>query len=412
MRLLLLRYKTLSALVFLSLLSYSTSSEAEAQQKAQEQNAPETQARKDSEKKDLAASEQLELSSLEEKLFNRDFTKDSVSERLARLEDFVFGAKTNAENEDRIEKLQKALKKNSSPSESAPALKTVSKAKTAASPGPRGVLSIINQGIDNYNRHRFHNAEDDFNQALELAPGMSRIYVYLGVTLLQINQRQSAIDAMKAAYELDPFGTYGRYAKHCLIVLMGDDAVRRRGPKDNLKVVKKTVDNVNSQAYADAARHSNIGQSIARAKQISASNFRVQQDPENYSNELALKQAFVRTDAMVQAAKARQEAAKRAADTRESANNLKALITAKHLPGDAKLRAFGTTLNTRYYGDETYNLAPHYIPREAPLELKASAKSIKAAPAKKQPVKKNSLKAKSTGRSYNNRSSVKRGNKR
>lgn len=93
---------------------------------------------------------------------------------------------------------------------------------------------------------------------------------------------------------------------------------------------------------------------------------------------MGFRQAYARTDAMVQAARARTEAAQKATFTQESANNLKALITAKLLPGGAKLRAFGTTLNARYYGDETYNLAPWYIPREAALELKAKAALIKA----------------------------------
>ncbi|MBX9689012.1 MAG: hypothetical protein K2X27_20050 [Candidatus Obscuribacterales bacterium] len=355
------------------------------------------------------------LKELEEKFFSRVYSSDSSSDRILRLEKFVFGAETRGEANARIDKLYKVFIKTRS-SEDLPA----GASQKAISDKPRGLLSVINDGIDNYNRHRFHNAEDDFNDALYLAPGMSRIHVYLGVTLLQLNQRRSAIDAMRAAYELDPFGNYGRYAKHCLITLMGDEEVRKRGPKDNLKTVQKTLSLVNSSANKDAARQQNFVGSIVAAKQSSAYSFANSLNRDGFSNEMALKQSYVRTDAMTQVARARQDAALRSTYTYESANNLKSLLTAKLLPGDAKLRAFGTTLHARYYGDETYNLAPTYIPREAPFELKASAASIKSAKisrasgksvknsraaAGKQPSNKKLL-SKKTGTSLRGRTSV------
>ena len=316
------------------------------------------------------------LKALELRLFNREYSSDTSIQRLSRLEDFIFGGEAKGEVKTRLEKLSKILDKVPARVASTPA----GNATFNTRPKPKGLLAIINQGIDNYNSHRFHNAEDDFNDALELAPGMPRIYVYLGVTLLQLNQRTSALDAMNAAYELDPFGTYGRYAKHCLIVLMGDEEVRKRGPKDNLNIVKGTLDKVNRNAESDAQRHSSVGSSNANFKGIAANPFAnsLTNDQGAYSNENALKSSFVRADAQIQAVKARDDAAKRAASAQESANNLKSLITAKLLPGDAKLRAFGTTLNARYYGDETYNLAPWYIPRERTRELKAQAVTMKS----------------------------------
>lgn len=309
------------------------------------------------------------FASLEEKLFNRTFPQDKSADRLLRIERFVFGEESKGDAGLRVKKLQSALSKRSNDDAAIAYPITVNSSK------PRGVLATINEGIDNYNRHRFHNAEDDFNDALDMAPGMPRIYVYLGVTLLQINQRQSAIDALRTAYELDPFGTYGRYAKHCLIVLMGDEEVRKRGPKDNLKTVQGTIDSLNRKAGDEANRQGRFASVMAQAKQSSANSFAnsLRQDSDSYSNEIALKQSFVRMDAMVQMARVRQEAARRAANTQEAANNLKTQISAKLMPGDAKLRAFGTTLHARYYGDETYNLAPWYIPREMPLQLKARA---------------------------------------
>lgn len=323
----------------------------------------------DSDKSDLP--ELSRLQALEKRLFNLTWPLDGTEQRLLRLERFALGAEGKGSTRVRLDKLEKVL----SPRLSAETGQPASQVQQRVNDRPKGLLATINNGIDNYNKHRFHNAEDDFNDALTIAPGMSRIHVYLGATLLQLNQRKSAIDAMQAAYELDPFGQYGRYAKNCLLTLMGDEEVRKRGPKDNLKTVQRTLDAVNRQTDADMQRHNTIGSKLSTARSISVNNqaSRISQDADNWSNEIALKQNFVRMDSMVQSARIRQDAAQRATYAQESANNLKALMTTKLLPGDAKLRAFGTTLNARYYGDETYNLAPWYIPREAPLELKAQA---------------------------------------
>ena len=320
------------------------------------------------------------IEKLEEKLFNIAYTADSLPDRLSRLEKFVFGVIRKGENVSRLDRLIKVFGKTVSAAESSPAKETAQSLPAEKPVRPRDLLSMINQGIDNYNRHRFHNAEDDFNDALKIAPGMSRIHVYLGSTLLQLNERQAAIDALRAAYELDLFGTYGRYAKNCLIVLMGDEEVRKHGPRDNLRVVKNTLESVNKHADNEAQRHKEAGQILAAIRKDSAGA--VKPGPGYYSEEMIAKQRYMRSDSIVQQARARQEAAQRAAATQEAANNLKSLITAKALPGDAKLRAFGTGLNTRYYGNETYNLAPWYIPREAVQELKAKPVLLKAARAK------------------------------
>lgn len=325
------------------------------------------------------------IQQMEEKLFNRAFPTESTNERLERLENFAFGLPGKGSDPKRIDKLKSVLGKNfldgSAGGTNTSVQDSVSTtANDSSDPGSSGtrkkqpsLLDIINNGIDNYNKHRYHNAEDDFNEALELAPGMSRIHAYLGITLLQMNQRKAAIDALRASYELDPFGSYGRYSKNCLIILMGDEEVRKRGPKDDLKTVQKTISKVNTNADSESSRHNRFGERIASDRQFSGSRAASSMvyDADSWTNQAALRQRYMRSDASEQAARVRQDAARRASLTQESANNLKSLITAKILPGDAKLRAFGTSLTARYYGDETRNLAPWYIPREAPLELKA-----------------------------------------
>lgn len=371
-----------------------------------------------------ATPDATDIASLEQKYFGSNFDRDSLNDRIGRIEKFVFGSPQKGENEIRLQRLLKVLnpRKNTI---SAQAVGQESSSHGAAQnndakwveqtvqskdmktgqpsiansggqtaniqnapppnsavPKKKNLLAIINRGIDNYNRHRYHNAEDDFNEAVDMAPGLARIYAYLGVTLLQLNERTSAMDAMQAAYELDPFGTFGRYAKNCLIVLAGDEEIRRRGPRDDKKTVDKVLEKINRQASSDAGRFSKGGSVAANDRNITSSRFtnRLASEFSGYSdvsNDYSMRSSYARSDAAVQSANAHRDATLRAASAREAANNLKMLLTTKILPGGSRLRAFGTTLNTRYYGSETRNLAPWYIPREYPPELKAQAKSLK-----------------------------------
>jgi hypothetical protein len=241
---------------------------------------------------------------------------------------------------------------------------------TTANPAPvakpkkePGLIQVMNRGIDNYNLHRYHNAEDDFEECCAMAPGMSRMYTYLAVTKLQVGERQAAIDAFNTCYELDPFGAFGRYAKNCLLVLVGDEAIRKRGVIDSQKDLDKALNKINQQSSDEIARHNKDGSDISRLRSSM---------PNTSGNVFG----YFRFDSQVQARLAQADAAKRSAETAESANNLKHLLATKRMPGDAHLRAWGTNLTTRYYGSETMNLAPYWIPREYPLQLRAIPKSI------------------------------------
>lgn len=330
------------------------------------------------------------IAALEQKYFGINYEKDSLSDRILRLEKFVYGAPIKGDNDSRLMKLLKVLTPlprrgpfAAHPIDQTAASTTEPPSKPAekAEPTKKNLLTLINRGIDNYNKHRFHNAEDDFNEAVDMAPGLARTYAYLGVTLLQLNERASAMDAMQAAYELDPFGTFGRYAKNCLIILAGDEEIRRRGPRDDKKTVDDVLNKINKQTSSDASRYSKFANIAANDRQNTTNRFTSRIAGEHYddggSNDVAMRSIYARTDSGVQSRNAQKDATLRAAYSREAANNLKMLMTTKILPGGSRLRAFGTTLNTRYYGTETRNLAPWYIPREYPPELKAQAKAIK-----------------------------------
>jgi len=353
------------------------------------------------------------IAELEGRFFVHAYSGDPSEQRLARLEQFVFGKRSSGSAASRLARLKKVLQplppvvpiakpgippadavapsnsNSASPGgtanvtpdsnqggganstvQTSTSSATAGNASQALSSTPAqivqpaakkepGLIQVMNRGIDNYNSHRYHNAEDDFELTCAMAPGMSRVYTYLAVTKLQVGERQAALDAFNTCYELDPFGSYGRYAKYCLIVLAGDEAIRKRGAVDSTKILDATIGKISEQTNNEIARHNRDGAEISRMR---------------FSVQYANRNAY--SDNAVQAKLAQAEAAKRSAYTAESANNLKHLLATKRMPGNANLRAWGTNLTTRYYGSETFNLAPYYIPREYPLQLRAIPQSI------------------------------------
>ncbi|MGH9548462.1 MAG: hypothetical protein ACRD3W_03765, partial [Terriglobales bacterium] len=226
------------------------------------------------------------------------------------------------------------------------------------------LLEAINRGIGEYNTHRYADAEDDFEDCCDIAPGVARTHVYLAITKMQLNERKQAIDQFSLCYELDPFGTFGRYAKQCLIILAGDSAVRERSPVDSRQLLDNAIDKINRQSSEQVNRTLSDGMSISSMRRRSM-----------YMQPWS---PFGRNDRAVGAMRAQVDATMRAAQAQESANNLKHLLATKQMPGDAHLRAWGTTLTTRYYGRETNIIVPTYIPPDYPLELKAIAASLSA----------------------------------
>ncbi|HEY9732077.1 MAG TPA: hypothetical protein V6C89_09195 [Drouetiella sp.] len=319
-----------------------------------------------------------QLEQIERDAFSHSYAGDTTEERVCRLEHFVFGKQITGDLSVRFKKLRKAL----APREIEIRTEAASNGKAtepkkydfptfaeqasdappqvAPARKPTGLIDIMNRGIDSYNSHRYTSAEDDFEECCAMAPGMSRCFSYLAITKMQLNLRQAAIDAFRTSFMLDPFGTYGRYAKACLVVLAGDEAMRKHPPVDSKQVLDVAMSNIDKQSAEISNRHQTQANQIA--------NSRIGYRPDLYM-----------IDSRIESNNARIEGALRAAHTVESANNLKHILAVKKMPGDANLRAWGTTLTTRYYGNETYLNAPYYIPRERPMELKAIVQSLHSA---------------------------------
>ena len=179
-----------------------------------------------------------------------------------RLEQFVFGKNMTGEFAARLQRLRKALNMSDPTASTSPEKKDSVKAQPTKEPS---LIEVMNHGIDNYNLHKYHIAEDDFEECCAMAPGVARVFSYLAITKMQINQRQAAIDAFRSCYELDPFGTYGRYAKGCLLVLAGDEAIRKRSPFDSSKVLDSALGSINKDASKETVRHGSDAEAFVRS---------------------------------------------------------------------------------------------------------------------------------------------------
>lgn len=326
----------------------------------------------------------MQLDQIERDAFSHSYTTDTTEQRICRLEQFVFGKQFSGDLAKRFKKVRSALAPKEIEKEIAPTTGSEISAaddgekkpktyewptlikKQSQTPPPAeptkthvGLIDIMNRGIDNYNGHKYTNAEDDFEECCAMAPGMSRCFAYLAITKMQLNLRQAAIDSFRTSFMLDPFGNYGRYAKSCLVTLAGDEAMRKRPPVDSKKVLDVAMSNIDKQSSDISNRHQ------SQANQVATSRIGYRADG-------------LMIDSRIQSNNARIEGALRAAHTVESANNLKHMLAVKKMPGDANLRAWGTTLTTRYYGNETYLNAPYYIPKERPMELKAIVQSLQS----------------------------------
>jgi hypothetical protein len=315
------------------------------------------------EKSQNVAASNVSVDSVENKCFSRTFAKENMEQRVARLEQFVFGKITSGTTiTARLEKVAKIVEPQArvvSPDDShSQSVQNSDQIASGQNSAPlkqiESLIAVINHGIDNYNVHDYQRAEDDFEKCCAMAPDMARVHSYLAITKLQENERPAALEEFRTTYAIDPFGTYGRYAKLCLLKLAGDEEIRKRGPVDSDEILQSSLDKINKQSAGLINFHNHES---SRTPQLPfGAGFAAQIQATSAKNNTVLQNAF----------------------TQESANNLKHLMGLKAKPGDAHLRAWGTNLNTRYYGSDTYLYAPYYIPREYPVELKAQQQTLSA----------------------------------
>lgn len=249
---------------------------------------------------------------------------------------------------------------------------------------PQAIAGALEDGVEQYYYKRFHTAAMFFEEACAKDPMNWKPHFYLARTLEQLREYEAAKAEFEYCFRLNPFSKEGRLAKQAVLDL-ASDRERRKHIADDPMIVQQALRLLNAQSAdlkgrirADANRLANERMRLA-AERL---NMRVETNPNRYrrwyyrpdeevSNRAYVQSSWHRNDAMREAALARIEATRRAAEIQKSSNNLKLLIAdPSNKPGSAKLRALGTNLYVRFYGSPERDDIPG---EDKPLELRARA---------------------------------------
>lgn len=344
------------------------------------------------------------LVGLETRLFNRDFGGGESAQRLSRLEKAVFGQTNDGSEEDRLAKLDNAFSALDAERKDN---KTVA-SKPKASPTdtqikPKSKQSFrqaYNAAVNDMKLRRYHAAADEFLEAIRLNPYDPASYAYLGETLLALKDRGGATESFKACFEVAPSSTYGRYAKGKLMALSAQNAYLNAAPQDSPKVVARTIDQINRQSKDlgrryntefqnwskwQAALHGMQSSRIARTangrlRQVYGDDVATgngwRQEAE-FSNQSYIRNVRNQSAGMTRMVREQNNARLKALYVAESAANLKDQLLKAPRPGDARLRALGTNLYVRYFGDENSSERSMPVPEDPPIELRATALKLK-----------------------------------
>ena len=331
------------------------------------------------------------IAALEKRFYEKEnFSKQTAEDRLLRLEQQIMGKGQSGETHERLLALQKALQEQD---DLAKQMVELAKARAAATNFEnvqhKTFKEAIDAGVLNFKYKRYHHAQDDFEQALTFNPRSSVAYANLGTTLMTLKEEKDALEAFKACYALEPFGELGQYARVKIMDLEYFVAKYLSGPYDTPEWVAQSQNMINRQAADLSARAMAEGRTYADNRQalaeiesnkiametrltiqgiradaayISAygagrrrSSYGRFRDPlaEREISDLAqIRTNYIRTDGQVQANNALIEGTNRGQSAFDSAANLKdQLVQLQPTPAAPRLRALGTCLYVRYYGD-------------------------------------------------------------
>ncbi|MBX9689758.1 MAG: hypothetical protein K2X27_23820 [Candidatus Obscuribacterales bacterium] len=323
-----------------------------------------------------------ELSRLEKRYFQHDFPSDSLDDRLSRLEQLILGDTAKGDFGSRMKTLFQSVDREQNAM--AEGRKTKSPALKKA-----GFSELMSMGIANFKLQRYQHAQDNFLDAINLNPRSADAYANLGGTLLKLRDRQGAQDAFQQAYNLQPFGEMGKYAREKLLELSRESAYSNTAPQDTPTTVQRTVQSINRQCADRSRMYQAESNSFSRNRlaladieiqkataqtQMALADLRANRgyytsgrygtmryrsgnsydsayDRQEISNLNYIRSSYLRTDGQVQSMRALQDGYNKAASVYESGTNLKDQLLQPVAPGGAKLRALGTNLYVRYYGD-------------------------------------------------------------
>lgn len=360
---------------------------------------------------------------IEAAFFGHAYDKDNLHQRINRLENNVFGNSSYDAINDRLDRLERALGREPKLKiENPPAAKAKIKAQSApAKDTPdKKFADLLNRAQADISLRRYHAAAEDLMNAIQINPSSSLAFRQLGDVLVELKDSEGALESYKACFENDPFGENGKYAKAKLLFLSGRNARSKMAPQDTEPVVQNTITTVNSQVreYSNRMQYEARRNSMRISRESALgfpAGFAPAYDTGDYTRrgrrgmggggygtgggrggygggfrgvgggygtgEISdlnyLRGNYARSDVRVRAMASQREAAQRAAYVAESATNLKDQLLRPHKKGGARLRALGTNVYVRYYGDETPSSSDEKIPEDAAIELKAKPEQLK-----------------------------------
>lgn len=349
-----------------------------------------------------------QLSVLEQKLYSRGYDCDGLDKRLSRLEISVFGElPAKLADQERLARLLPAFaKKEEADTKQALAERSIAGANLEAKKkrDKETYLTWYEKAGKDIRLRRYKAAASELLESIKLNPRFPRSYAYMGDVLLKLNDREGAREAYKACFEVDPFGTYGRYGKAKLLGLVRQEAYYKPGAQDSDKVVSHTIKTINRQVGDMTQRIQRDSENVSSWKTALATiaqrrmlqsmqEARVQGggrrgtittyypgggERHEMSDLSIMNNYYMQTDWVRQNYLARAEAARKAAFVNESAANLKAQMLQPLSPGGTRLRALGTNLYVRYYGDDNPSIVDPPVPEDPEIELTAKSLAVKS----------------------------------
>lgn len=355
---------------------------------------------------------------IEAAFFGRPYDKDNLHQRVNRLEISVFGNSSYDALNDRLDRLERALGREPKLKiENPPAFKAKMKAQSAVtkdSPDKK-FADLLNRAQADISLKRYHAAAENLMNAIQINPSSSLAFRQLGDVLVELKDSEGALESYKACFENDPFGENGKYAKAKLLSLSARNARSKTAPQDTQPVVQNTITTINRQVrdYTNRMQFEGRRNSMRMTRESALgfpAGFVPAYDTQGYSRrgrggmgggtygfgggrggfgggrygygpgEISdlnyLRGNYARSDVRARAMAAQREAAQKAAYVAESASNLKDQLLRPHKKGEAHLRALGTNVYVRYYGDETPSSSDEKIPEDPAIELKAKPEQL------------------------------------
>jgi hypothetical protein len=229
-------------------------------------------------------------------------------------------------------------------------------------------------GENFFNKQAYHLAEECLEEACARNPADQSAHYWLAKTRARLRDPQGAHEEFEVAFRLNPFNDLGRQAKSEMLNQFEAATLSTRPPADPEWLVTQTLMKIREQAHEGGAARRKAAERWARQRiadgELAADRIATNISPwrprggsyyryldwdsrSEISDPRQINSHYALSDARTQATRARIDGAQRALYMQDAANGLYGQLAEPYRPGRPKLRAFGTNLYVRYYGNES-----------------------------------------------------------